>query len=133
MDKDWWEMYASEVGQSFVGERVSNNPISRKYNVTRCEGMKTFGNSGAAAIQLAEMGGAERIVLLGYDCQHTGGKKHWHGDHPKGLGNARAVDSWKVAFENLAKELSAEVINCSRETALECFPRVDLEEALAWI
>jgi hypothetical protein len=75
--------------------------------------------------------GAKRVILLGYDCQHTGGKAHWHGDHPSHLGNASAMDQWIVSFGQLAARLKCEVLNATRETALECWPRVDLEKALS--
>lgn len=70
--------------------------------------------------------------MIGYDCQKTGGKAHWHGDHPKPLGNAGAVDKWPAQFKDMLRYLrGVSVINCSRETALSCFPRATLEEFLA--
>ena len=91
------------------------------------------GNGGYQAIQLAALRGARRIVLLGFDCQHTGGARHWHGDHPAGLNNAGPVEFWQAAFPALADDLSAEeieVLNASRATALDCFPRVALADVL---
>lgn len=70
--------------------------------------------------------------MVGYDCQKTGGKVHWHGDHPKGLGNAGAMPKWPAQFQDMLRYLGGiSVINCSRETALRCFPRGDLETELA--
>ena len=70
-------------------------------------------------------------ALSGYDCQHTGGKAHWHGNHPKGLGNAGSVDKWPNQFRMLAARLpNIKIINCTRETALNVFPRGTLEEVL---
>lgn len=90
-------------------------------------------NSGYQAIGLAYQFGAERIILIGYDMQHTGGQRHWHGDHPDGLTNATGVQKWATRFPALAKGLQiegVEVINASRETALTCFPRANLEDVL---
>lgn len=88
-------------------------------------------NSGANAIALAAWHGAKRIILLGYDCQRTGGMAHWHGDHPPSLGNAKSLPSWPEKFRQLIPLLSGtEVINCSRESALDCFPRGNLEDYL---
>lgn len=87
-------------------------------------------NSGYQAIGLAYQMGAARIVLLGYDMQHTGGKRHWFGDHPKSLTNADGIENWRHGFKALAKHLhddGIEVINASPETALECFKRQPLE------
>lgn len=92
---------------------------------------KAYGNSGAACIAMAAQAGAKRIIMLGYDCQKTGGKAHWHGDHPRQLGNANSINRWIPKFQELAKDhRHVEIINCSRATALECFPRMELEDAL---
>jgi hypothetical protein len=67
--------------------------------------------------------------------QHTGGMRHWHADYPAGLkmDNASPVASWRLRFAALARDLTregVEVINATRSTALDCFPRMDLEQAL---
>lgn len=92
-------------------------------------------NSGLRAIQLAAKFGANKIVLLGYDCKSSGGKKHWHADHGGGMENpnVRKYQMWNVQFIRLSKWMqkhNIEVVNASRDTALTCFPRVRLEEAL---
>lgn len=93
-------------------------------------------NSGYQALHLAAVFGVRRVVLLGYDFSTgAGGRRHWHGDHPKGLGNAPPTryPAWARAMDELAQDLKragVEVINASRRTALRCFPRRDLSEAL---
>ena len=92
---------------------------------------KAYGNSGGGAIAMAVKAGASRVILLGYDCQKSGGKVHWHGDHPQGLGNAGSMPKWPEQFKRLAASIEGvEVINCSRDTALRAFPRMALEDAL---
>lgn len=86
-------------------------------------------NSGAQAINYAYLLGAKRIILLGYDMQHTGGKAHFFGSHPPQLAFANHA-VYVQTFTQLAKDLEAEgaeVINCSRDTALTQFPRDTLE------
>lgn len=128
MDREWWQRYIDEVREVFTGQLLTSLPHcfdARQVNVDR------YPNSGAGAIAAAALLGAQRIILLGYDCAYTGGKTHWHGDHPKGLFNAGAVADWPAHFERLAKDLSSvEILNCSRSTALACFPLGDLESAL---
>ena len=93
--------------------------------------MPAHGNSGAGAMMLAYYAGARRVIMLGYDCQHTGGVKHWHGDHPPKLGNATRPEMWERGFAKVAHDLAdIEIINASRVTALTCFPRMSLEDAL---
>ena len=90
-------------------------------------------NSGYQAISLAVLFGATRILLLGFDFQHTNGKTHWHGDHPKGLGNGGQFPRWIHAMNRLSIDAKARgiyIINCSRKTALTCFARATIEEAL---
>lgn len=80
---------------------------------------------------MAEQAGAARVILLGFDCGHTGGKSHWHGDHPSGLGNAGMTSQWLDKFKQLADDFKhIEIINASRETAITCFPRARLEDLI---
>lgn len=94
---------------------------------------KHGGNSGAGALCLAAHFGAKRIIMLGYDCKHAAdGKRHWHGNHPKGLGNAGSVDKWPAQFRDVAQRLhGVEIVNATRDTSLTIWPQVPLEEALA--
>lgn len=82
------------------------------------------------------------IILVGYDMQHTGGRKHSHADYGKHAVNGREivfsnagdVANWVKYFNRLARELAAEgmkVLNCTAQTALTCFPRADLAWTLA--
>lgn len=90
-------------------------------------------NSGYQAINLAYHFGANRILLMGYDMQKTNGKSHWHGDHPHGMTNAEGVKKWGPRFPQLAQDLvreGIEAINCSLETALDCFPRARIEDVI---
>lgn len=90
-------------------------------------------NSGFQAINLAWHFGARRIVLLGYDFQRTAGRSHWHGDHPAGFANGGNYREWAHHMAALAGDLKADgvdVINASRQTALECFQRRPLEAIL---
>lgn len=128
MDRAWWDKHIAEVRARFRGLLATP--------VTACHGVHKIRfdhqrNSGAGAVALAAHLGARRIVLLGYDGQKTGGRAHWHGDHPAGLGNAGNVGRWPAQFADLARKLNgAEIINASRETALTCWPRAALEDAL---
>jgi len=133
MDRQWWEVHLDEVNATFKGARYSTNPLHRRFQTIKLPPatFKAYGNSGAACITLAAEGGASRIILLGFDCQKTDGKAHWHGDHPPRLGNAGQINRWHEKFEKQAKDLgNVEIINCSRATALTCWPRAQLEDVL---
>ncbi len=150
-DGKWWDAkddeskrlgfanYAAEACATFKGERVTCSIRGRTLGAEDiwqqglCTWFRPYGNSGTGAISLAVVGGARRIVLIGYDCQRTAGKTHWHGDHPKMIGNAISMPNWPKLFANVAKFAATrkvQVLNCSRATALKCFERGDLAEAL---
>ena len=85
-------------------------------------------------MQVAAQTGAKRIILLGFDMTVKRGV-HWHGPHGEGLRNPKenSCHTWRRAFRDAApviERLGIEVINCSRETALTCFPREPLEDVL---
>ena len=90
------------------------------------------GNSGFQAVNLAYLMGAERIILLGFDMMPTDGKKHWFGDHPDKMNVASSYPTFITAFNKVKPEqYGIEIWNCSRRTALKCFPCYDLDECLA--
>ena len=119
-------------------------PASQKYGLYRIDGDKANGlgrgkvhygaNSGYQAINLAYLFGAKKIILLGLDCKRGENKKaHWHGDHPGPLNKDMPIKTWLKSFPKLAEDLKTEgveVINATRDTALECFSKIQLEVAL---
>lgn len=131
MDGKWWRAYALEAKATFKGELVTSSQSYKSHGLIFSRHL-TFGNSGAGQINLAFQRGARRIILLGYDCQMTNGKAHHYGDHPLPLQNALSHSHWPGQFARLAEALKgkAEIINCSRETALKCWPRAPLENVL---
>lgn len=135
-DPQWWRVHGAEVATAFAGNKHCALPqLVRGVTLQplKQEGLRHYGNSGCAAVSVAIWRGAKRVYLLGYDAALTGGKTHWHGDHPKTLGNARSVLQWPAKFQKLADDAKAadvEIINCSRATALKCFPRAQLEEVV---
>lgn len=135
MDAPWWKVYRDRVEREFEGMKFSYVSTGiRGVLHTKGEIYPTgWGNSGTYSISLAIVAGASRIILLGHDCQKTGGRVHWHGDHKKPMGNAQSIASWPKKYAlvaEYAKSRGVQVINCSRETALTCFPRGTLDEEL---
>jgi hypothetical protein len=131
-DMKWWKKFRDDVRKRFKGQLVTVAPVNAK-DVDWLRKWNGYGNSGAAAIALSTLAGAKRTILLGLDCQYDNGKRHWHGDHPQGLGNAKSLKKWPAQFRRVAghcKGHGVQVINASRQTALECFERQPLEDAL---
>ena len=127
MDADWHYQYGPEAKRAFQG-RIAAPHVKEGVEYREIKA----GNSGAGAILLAAELGAREIILLGYDCQHTGGRAHWHADHPSNMGNAGNVHKWADQFAEVARKLPAgvKVINATRSTALTVWPTAQLEEVL---
>lgn len=89
-------------------------------------------NSGIQAINLVIHRGAKEIILLGYDLSGSAEKPRWHGHHPnKVISN---WDRWVPLYTQVASDadrMGVKIINCSRNTALKCFPRMALTDALS--
>ncbi|MFK3911355.1 hypothetical protein ACI2JI_04635 [Enterobacter cancerogenus] len=131
-DFSWWEKYHRDIPPGAMRWTSSiSASIQLGVNYFPHPDTKTF-NSGLRAIQLAIRLGARRVLLLGYDCCIEAGS-HWHGDHPVGLKtpDESSVTRWHAEFTRLAAALSGiEILNCSRRSALACFPLSTIEAAL---
>lgn len=128
-DGKWLDRYAA--GLTFHGERVtaSQKGLALGWEVTP-QGFQWYQNSGCGAIAWAIKEGAKRVYLLGYDCRAANGKTHWHGSHALPLKDAPNMGNWPTMFvqvANAAKHVGVEIINCTRDTALKCFPMAPLE------
>jgi len=149
-DERWWKWqyrgHTREIA-AFAGVRYSIDPRAGKWphvQVLRNTGraglerdpsaLRHGHNSGYQAVNLAVHFGAARILLLGYDMQATGGHEHWFGHHP--MVKRSPYGLFRQHFQEIVKplrEAGVEVWNCSRATALDVFPRLDLETALQQI
>ena len=129
----------------FKGELWTQDfPASGKYGLNRIEGSGAAGlgrdkvhygaNSGYQAINLAYLFGAKKMILLGLDCKRgPNNESHHHGDHPRKINKDMPIKLWINNFTRLAEDLKSEgveVINSTRDTALNCFNKVKLEDAL---
>ena len=143
-DRRWWHGHYTRVGdlprQKYSMEKVGYPDVIQMTD-DGVEGLslewpklKNGKNSGYQAINLAILLGYDYIILLGYNMQHTGGKVHWFGDHPNKLNNAplNRIKAWIGYYNDMVKLIpeNVKVINATRETALTCFPRIDLKRAL---
>ena len=99
-------------------------------------GLRHGSNSGYAAINLAYLFGASRIVLLGYDMRCEGERIHWHDRYdgwPASYFHNVLQNEFLPLFNYLVEPLAeagVEVINATPGSALACWPRMSLESAL---
>lgn len=129
----------------FAGEKWTvSDDAARQYKINHIKGEATLewgktpeligygGNSGFQAMNLAYVQGATKIVLLGYDYGMGGGnKKHWFDNsiHHRASRNSDYA-SWTLRMHRAAKHIDIPVINCSLLSAIECFPKMTVREAL---
>ena len=138
-DEKWWDKY-HDVITSPAERWTQDIQAKRKYGLNWVHGVSKRGlgydcvhfggSSGYQAINLAFLWGAKRIVLLGFDCKPVDGKDHWFGQHPDGLTQRQPYDLWLEHYPQLAHDLKregVEVINCSRDTALNCFQKATIQ------
>jgi len=154
-DLKWWHVHHAKAAPDFDGRMYTidpgdaNNPfigrqlyglkVWRQDRADRAQTglsqvpgvLRLGGLSGYQAINAAYLWGAKVILLLGYDMQVTRGQLHWFGNHPAGLAN---TDDYGKRIKHFATiepaKYGIEIVNCSRETALNCFPRLPIDEAL---
>jgi hypothetical protein len=145
-DRRWWDEYAERAGKICTGEFWTVNPTAAAvYGLnalsyvpgggisSRPSTIAAGGNSGFQAVGIALLFGAAKVVLLGFDMQQGIGRRlHWHTDHGGKLHNPtpQSLKNWNRCFEQLAKVAPVPIVNASRETALTCFPRRSISEAL---
>lgn len=147
-DGSWWDVHKG--CPEFAGERwTCNDDAAAKYGlrhipVKNIEWSHTpgalggGGNSGFQTINKASLDllaagvdGTERIILLGYDYGHKSGtKKHFFGEHPPDIDKVSNFRGWVQRIHKAAGQMKIPVINCSRESAIKCFPRAHLRDVL---
>lgn len=143
-DAQWWRW--NPTAKDFAGLKYALTLDSRHY----CPGVKVLENKGAEGLELKPTGikhgrnggyqamnlavhfGASRILLLGYDMQPGPNREeHWHGDHPNR--HRSPYDVFRRMYPTIVEPLKAagvEVVNCTRRTALTCFPQAPIDVAL---
>ena len=141
-DGVWWDVHLYAVLSSFVGKKWTQDPGYKEHPAINyvpsidSDGLGTEEivqgqNSGYQAINLAWAKlKADVVILLGYDMQGRG--MHWFGKHEgKNLSTSTNYADLVGQFRKMRPEqYGLRVINCTRSTALDCFERMTLEEAL---
>jgi hypothetical protein len=93
--------------------------------------LHTGQNSGFAAVGLAYhlAGPGCRIILLGFDMMKLGNDRHWFGAHPGGMEVESNYNDFMRNFGWIdCANLGIEIWNCTRRTALSCFPCYNLDD-----
>lgn len=92
-----------------------------------------FLNTGASAVNLAWILGANRVILLGFDMKlGSNGQNNWH-PNLKDPPDQKVFARHQKGFDLLAQAVQAvgiEVLNAGPDSVLPTFPHVKLEDVL---
>lgn len=151
-DRQWWEWhngcpkfggYKLQHDHAVHDDTTGNIPPYPAIDVILSSGLSGFddnparirtgGNSGYQALHIAMHLGAKKIILLGYDMHAKGIKSHWFGEHPNGRQSDSRYADWLKEFPALqaaATLRNQQIINCTPNSDLKCFPMMSIEDAL---
>ena len=122
-DAIWWKVHPEALkfaGRKFCGQAYPGTEFLRGGR-----GFPAGSNSGLQGLRVAQLLGATRILLLGFDMRGT----HFFGAHPKPLRNSNPSK-----FASMCNQFrlwrGSPVVNCTPGSALTLFPAADLREAL---
>lgn len=97
------------------------------------QALVTGRNSLFQSLNMAVLAGAKRVILLGCDGQPAeDGRSHWFGSHQRPTPNA-AYPLYRQAMSAARESIQAAgvlVINASPESAIDSFPKMNLQDAL---
>lgn len=116
-DFHWWQ--ANPDAFEFKGMKYSAQSVPGTIRIMPSGPIETQSNSGLLGIHVATLLGATRVLLFGFDMRGS----HYFGQH-KGLPNTseKRFEDFKAQFAAYAKRTKAEIVNCTPESALTCFP-----------
>jgi hypothetical protein len=120
-DRAWWRAYKPK----FEGPKFH-------CHCEEIDGMEMVterpGNSGALGLVVAQkLWNPSRILLLGADLKGS----HFFGSHAQaGLRDPNA-NQFRTMIRHYEKLKHLPVVNCSPDSALTCFPKMSLKDALA--
>lgn len=142
-DGDWWDNNP-ERWESFAGEKwtcseeaatrhgLNYIPVKSQWHWSLEKGViASGGNSGFQVLNMAELDGAERIIMLGYDYGYEPGQdKHWFDTiHPRHSRQSNYKE-WNERLRKATQYVRASLINCTPVTNIDCIARANLRDIL---
>lgn len=85
------------------------------------------GNSGFCAVNLADLLGAGRIILVGFDMKVVNGQHNYHTEHYREISNDIYETEYIKPFSTLR---GIEILNATPNSAIKCFEFIKLEDTL---
>jgi hypothetical protein len=120
------DCWIDSLGIKVIEREFSANGIS-----TNADLLFWNQSSGACAINLATLLGADKIILLGFDMQRVEGKSNYHNDYQPIEKRFDPYYKFLPPFEVIGrdlKNLGITCLNATPDSALKSFPFVKLED-----
>ena len=154
---NFWSHYWPDIEGHMAEKWTVNREAAARFGINwiaerNAPGLSTdpdiihHGNgSGFSLVSMAYRSGADRIILLGYDCKYApdydgkarqiGSKpRHYFGEYPDQMQHWPSVRVRRGVHEELvehyrsvARQALVEVINCTPGSAIDCFPIMGIE------
>lgn len=127
-DAAWWRAHPKAL--QFEGRRFGILQSFQNVHGVESLNIDTSTNSGLLAVMVAVKLGAKRVLLCGLDMHSPG--DHFFGKHPAPLKPTRPerMEIFKRQFAAY-RPRGVEIINCTPGSALQCYPKADLEACLS--
>ena len=152
----WWDHYYPEVRDLPCEKWTTDITAAGRYDLSwiaeknlpglsQDKGYIHHGHgSGYSLVSMAYRNGADRIVLLGYDMKYAAdynGKEHYVGSTPRHFFGEypHAMQHWPSVrirrglheellelYASIHAQGLVEVINCTPDSAIDCFERMDI-------
>lgn len=145
MDLGWWQHHSAELESTVSPEcliytgcpelaRENKRLIPVSYTpdagFSMTDGLVKSGKlTGLQLIQIVGWQRPDVILLLGYDNQITDGRAHEHSRYNQQANPSKALAGALDDYEALARQSPYPIINCSRQSAIQAFPRMTIEDA----
>jgi len=145
-DPEWWDTHVPDVLNKLPGQChvwTQDSSAAEKYKLSFIPGFHKSGlymlnrshihfgaNSGFQQLNIAYHYGIRKFLLVGYNMGVVNKQRHFFGDHPGKMRKDSPYDLFISMYNTIQPEINTMIINCTPDSALTCFKRMDLKEAL---
>jgi hypothetical protein len=145
-DPEWWDLHVKEVLRGLPPSChvwTQDPGAAEKYKLSFIPGFHKPGfyvanrqhihfgaNSGYQQLNLAYHYGIRKFLLVGYNMKMVNNSRHFFGEHPGRMKKDSPYDLFIHNYKSIQPEIQPMIINCTDNSALNCFKKMDLKEAL---
>ena len=156
----WWQWYWHDVSSLPCEKWTTSKQVADHYLINWIAERNGYGlstdpkiihhghGSGFSLVSMAHNKGADRIVLLGYDLKYApdydaAGRnpgstpRHFFGEYPQSMQHwpsKQVRDGVHIElqqlYRNVAEQGLVEIINCTPDSAIDCFPMMAIEDVV---